>query len=66
MNILQRIVLIVGAVALLVMLRLTGSNPKEIAGAIIDFWDWHSAIVRGAIISAATAAIYFAFGKSKK
>ena len=75
MNILQRIVLIVGAIALLIMLGTVETHQQLIRTAsIIDnspavfehYWDWHSAIVRGAIISATTAAIYFAVGKSRK
>ena len=75
MNILQRIVLIVGAIALLIMLGTVETHQQLIRSAsIIDnspailghYWDWQAAIVRGVIIKAATSAIYFAIGKRKQ
>jgi hypothetical protein len=75
MNTPQRIVLIVGAIALLVMLYLVGSYQHGEDGKIwkagdasnlANIWDWQTAIVRGAIISIATVAIYFAVGKRKQ
>jgi hypothetical protein len=75
MNTPQRIVLIVGAVALLIMLYFIGNFQQDSGGAILpagrasglaNIWDWHSAIVRGVVISAATAAIYLAVGKRKQ
>jgi hypothetical protein len=68
MNIFQRIVLLVGALTLIIILRSTGTTTRYSGSDLTpDFhdWDWRSAIVRGLIISAATAAIYFAVGKRK-
>ena len=74
MNIFQRIILVVGAAALLVMLSLIGAYQHGGGGAIFtsnsqrdyaNIWDWQSALVRGAIISTATVAVYLAVGKKK-
>jgi hypothetical protein len=75
MNTSQRIVLIVGAIALLWMLFSVGEYQQGENGVIFqpntnhlfaNIWDWHSAIIKGAIISIATAAVYFAVGKIKQ
>ena len=64
MNIAQRIVLMAGAVALLVVLATTGTHP-QIDNPYSHIWDWQSALVRGLIISGVTFALYFAVGKRK-
>lgn len=75
MNIPQRIVLIVGAIALIVMLCSIGSYQHGDGGEMLkadrnallmNIWDWRTAIVRATVISLATAALYFAVGKGKK
>ena len=74
MNILQRTVLIVGAIALLVMLATTGTYQRGENGAVFksgvnalhaNLWDWQSALIRAGVVSIATAAVYFAVGKRK-
>lgn len=74
MNTPQRIVLIVGAIALLLVLCSTGSYQHGESGEIlqpnfrsqyVNIWDWHTALVRSGIISVATIGLYLAVGKIK-
>jgi hypothetical protein len=68
MNILQRIVLLIGAAALLIMIYLAGLGPRDVLRGLPyepNMSDWVGALVRGAIISTATVAVYFAVGKKK-
>lgn len=74
MNIPQRIVLILGAITLLIVLATTGTYQHGQDGKILqanlndqyaNLWDWHTALVRGLLVSVATISIYFAVGKRK-
>jgi len=75
MNNRQRIVLIIGSVALLVVLATAGTYQHAENGVILksnanalyaNLWDWHTALVRSGIVSVAMAAVYFAVGNWKK
>lgn len=72
MNRSQRIVLVSGAAALLLVLFTTPSYQHGLHGLVFsenysrDFanvWDWGTALVRSAIVTAATAALYSVFKK---
>ena len=74
MNTSQRVVLICGALALLIVLLSTGAYqhgangmiwPADSRAGFANIWDWQAAIVRSGIVVVATVAVYFAVGSRK-
>jgi len=65
MNIMQRIVLILGAIALLLVMASTESHRYYRESSWNTYWDWKSASVRAVIVSMVTIAIYFSCRKKK-
>ena len=66
MNMLQRIVLIVGAIVILIVLVNTESYRYWFSNLEWSLmWDWRAALVRCGVLAMVTAAIYFAVGKRK-
>jgi hypothetical protein len=75
MNKPQRIVILIGCVALLIVLATTGAYQRGGDGIILksnanglyaNLWDWQAALVRAGIVSIATAGVYLAVGKRKQ
>jgi hypothetical protein len=75
MNTIQRIVLIIGSIALLIVLATTGTYQHGGDGMILksnanalfaNLWDWHAALVRAGIVLVITTGLYLAFGNWKK
>ena len=74
MHIPQRIVLLIGCIALLAVLATTGTYQRGDNGVILksnanglyaNLWDWQTALVRSGIVSVVTAGIYLAVRKQK-
>ena len=70
----QRVVLVLGAAALLLVLLTTdayqhGPNGEILSAgkyhALANVWDWQAALVRAVLVSGASAALYFAVGSRK-
>jgi hypothetical protein len=69
MNIIQRIVLIVGAILLWMLMASADSDIRYyvISDTLYHYtvWHWQDALTRCLIVAISIAAIYFAVGKKK-
>lgn len=62
----QRVVLVIGALALLLTLADTESHSYYASNHWEHIWDWKAAAVRCAVVGAAVTAIFFAVGKRNR